>query len=204
MSPAPVSHGVASDVFQDSLQQSHALLPIVIRNMRDYQQSLKTTRKDLAQTRNKCNCRTYLTNQWKSGQWISMHTRFKSKHWPTCAYFEHDDFEQYIEIRLNICTRALGSCISASLYYARQAGKNIILPGLQARSVVSENSPSFRGLRDLANSLTFTTGAKVDKRQFAIQLSTELDALRENFRRRLAYPSDTLPNGTTIMHVSHS
>jgi hypothetical protein len=88
-----------------------------------------------------------------------------------------------------VCNRFLNFSIAASFAMTKGAGGLAISPNLQFRAIVPSNSPAFK--------LLLRSGSGRDGS--AIRSSHK--ALFELFYAGLASPTDTLGNGTTLLHV---
>lgn len=99
-------------------------------------------------------------------------------------------------MKRKICNRLFGFSVLACLQITFGAGGLAISPKLEFQPVVSKDSPAFTLLRSAEQSFNLGFNKSV------IQDTHKM--LFELFREGKASPSDTLPNGETILHVSNS
>jgi hypothetical protein len=96
--------------------------------------------------------------------------------------------------RHTVCNRLLRYTLIASLTVTKSTGRCLISPNLQFRAVVPETSPAFSLIND-------TTARLKWGKNYQFLIRDTRTALFELFYTRKASLSDTLSDGTTIMHV---
>lgn len=139
--------------------------------------------------RSKCRCR-YLTPT--SAAYIE--SKDALSHEKSCPFHESGKRIINLVVKRTICNRLLRFSVLASFRVTVGARGLAISPKLKFRPVVPEDSPAFTLLQDVEARL------KSDCNSSVIQDTSK--RLFELFRDGKASPSDTLPNGKTILHVS--
>lgn len=175
--------------------------PGFLQSQLDTQQDLDTGLKGLStivysretrpRMRCKCPCR-YPTPA--SAAYIE--SKYALSHRNGCPLHESGSRTISFVMNRTICNRLLRFSVLASLQITAGAGGLAISPKLEFRPVVPEDSPAFTLLRGVEAS--FKSGFN----RSVIQDTNK--RLFELFREGKASPSDTLPNGETILHVSNN
>lgn len=112
-----------------------------------------------------------------------------TQHELACPYYKHSERVDIIGAKYTDCARVLGYSIAVAMSLTHGAGGLAISPQLKFRAVVSKDSPAFQLLdRGLAY------GYRPD--------GNLLGKLCKLFQDGEASPTDVLPDGTTLLHVS--
>jgi hypothetical protein len=93
------------------------------------------------------------------------------------------------------CSKVLGHSIAVELSLTRGAGGFAISPWLQLRAVVAKDSPAFA-------LLSYESELRKAKNDISGRVKCILKQLHQLFQEGKASPTDVLPDGSTLLHVS--
>ncbi|KAH7323857.1 hypothetical protein BKA65DRAFT_75918 [Rhexocercosporidium sp. MPI-PUGE-AT-0058] len=163
-----------------------------------YQQASQTRRR-AAKQHSRCSCPSqpqysashlYLWN-------LSAFWSHTTRHLPHCRFSRYSQrLENILGIKYTYCTKMLGFSVAATLSVARGAGGLAISPHFMLRAVVPKDSPAFRLLDFNAWNSDGGFRNPIEHANWIIQQLAVL------FRDGKASPTDTLPSGKTLLHVS--
>lgn len=121
-----------------------------------------------------------------------------SPHRPLCPFYMKEWKLASTYTRAVLCTRFLSYSVKVAFMVTIGAGGFSISPKLEFRAVVSAYSPAFTFIRHLSRS-----GYHRVQRNMEVPHADPV-TLAQMFKDGAASPSDTLPNGMTLLHVSHT
>lgn len=121
-----------------------------------------------------------------------------SPHRSLCPFYMKERKLASTYTRAVLCTRFLNYSVKVAFMVTIGAGGFSISPKLEFRAVVSAYSPAFTFIRHLSRS-----GYHRVQRNMEVPHADPV-TLAQMFKDGAASPSDTLPNGMTLLHVSHT
>jgi hypothetical protein len=112
-----------------------------------------------------------------------------------CSLYIPGQKTRILQARQTFCNRLLKFSIVASLNITTGAGGFAIGPQLKFRAVVPEDSPAFKLIFDSRKSILLSRNIKS-------KLQDIYKKLLQLYQDGRSSPTDTIPGGSTILHVS--
>lgn len=117
-------------------------------------------------------------------------------HTANCPLYVEGQQTLGIAANYTFCNRLLGLSVNFMMTLTRGAGALSISPILQFHSVVANDFPAFKLLRDMKTEFNRERDHKV--------LERAQKALLQMLREKKAAPTDRLADGSTLLHVSRA
>ncbi|KAH7130138.1 hypothetical protein B0J11DRAFT_245091 [Dendryphion nanum] len=146
-----------------------------------------------------CTCLIRGQRTWSRRRgWIfSTISRSFYSHAPECLQFSHSDFSVEIEKEFKVLS---WWCLSIGFSKSREVGKMKMYPSISFRSMVSRDSPSFQPFIEAENWIYDEFWGYRSKSEMIDLFSNLVKSVRQSIEEGKARPTDTLPDGSTLMH----
>ena len=193
---APSLLAEAIEVVQDVRPQ----LQKSLQRYENYAQQISTA-STASHTYTDCQCRPRTRRSNKRSKWLWTVSEETYNHQPNCSRFAHADYYRSIAAQFTVYTRFLGLCVQAGWQSSRKGGWNTIAPVLRYRAVVSRDSPAFKLLDDVRDTVCSMRRSKLTDSYLTDLLLTTSSSLQRCFGTE-ARPTDLDEHGNGILCVS--